>query len=161
MKIFRKNIDERQEQELLKLGYISYWLSFWLLFAVFFIQILFFRAQFQQIVGEAIVLIVVTTFWALGCIRKGIWNSHTKLSAKTYLLISILTVILNILVHISGIMIRYGFSKERLMNYFPTAITSSICIFIIMYFIMATIGSATKKRRAKLEEKYQDDEDGK
>ena len=157
MKIFNKDIDERQEQELLKLGYIGYWFSFWLLCAVFFIQILFFSVPFQQIIGEAIVLFVVTAFWLWGCIRKGLWNSpRTTFSVKIYPLLLILTVTLDILIHISSILIRYGFSEERLMNYFPISITGRYLLVIMVAIVIAT-----KIRISKLEEKYQDDEESK
>lgn len=84
----RKNqLDERQEQELLRIEKNSFWLLYFLTTAV----ILFrrFTGGWQLMSGEEICLLVVSVYLVAACLRRGIWDRRLKADLATNLRVSV------------------------------------------------------------------------
>ena len=87
----KNNLDEMQEQELLKIEHNGCWLAFWLLLISLIVQsIAFGAAQYKIIAGEWIVFIVLALYLAFACLRNGIWDRRLKADPKTNFLISLI-----------------------------------------------------------------------
>ena len=85
----KNNLDEMQEQALLKIEHNGCWLAFWGLLAVMAIQMLM-RAPGSQMLGEWIVFMVLSLYISVACLRKGIWDRHLKANWQTNLIVSLL-----------------------------------------------------------------------
>lgn len=83
MKKPKKNfLDEMQEQKMLRIEHNGFWIGFIGLCVVNFIQLLI-RPDLTVIVGELAVLIVMSGYMLVACIRNGIWDRRLKANAKT------------------------------------------------------------------------------
>lgn len=82
------NLDEMQEQKLLQLEHKGLWLTIWVLLAAIMIQGIL-GAGFYEIIGEAIVLLIISIYICVSCLRNGIWDRKCKPDAKTNLLVSL------------------------------------------------------------------------
>ena len=85
-KMKRNNLDEMQEQELLKIEHNGCWLAFWGLLAALIIQgIVYGTLDFRTFAGEWIVFMALSLYLAIACIRKGIWDRHIPMTTKANL----------------------------------------------------------------------------
>ena len=88
----KSNLDEMQEQELLKIEHKGCWLAFWGLLAAMAIQMVM-RVPGRQVLGEWIVFMVLCLYLCIACLRKGIWDRHLKANWKTNLIASLLAAV--------------------------------------------------------------------
>ena len=85
----KSNLDEMQEQELLKVEHNGCWIAFWGLQAAIIIQSILFGSQdCKTLAGEGIVFIVLSIYIAVACVRRGIWDRRFQMNAKTILILS-------------------------------------------------------------------------
>ena len=85
----KNNLDEMQEQELLKIEHNGCCLAFWGLLVVMAVQMVM-RVPGRQMLGEWIVFMALSLYIAIACLRKGIWDRRLKANRKTNLIISLL-----------------------------------------------------------------------
>lgn len=90
MKKMKNNLDERQEQMLLKIECWGCWLAFWGLLAAMFIQMIIDRDGIRYILGEWIVFMTLAFYLLISCMRNGIWDRHLKPNKKTNMIGSLL-----------------------------------------------------------------------
>ena len=57
----KSNLDERQEQELLRIERNGFWLAFWLLVAALLVQMVF-AGNTMMAMGESIILLVISLY---------------------------------------------------------------------------------------------------
>ena len=84
----KSNLDEMQEQKLLQLEHQGLWLTFWLLIAAILVQAIL-GEGFYEIIGETVILLIISIYLCVGCLRNGIWDRKFKPDAKTNLLVSL------------------------------------------------------------------------
>ena len=83
MKRKKSNLDEMQEEKLLKVEHNGCWLAFWGLLAVMIIQgIAFGNKDFRTLAGEWIVFMALAVYLAVSCVRLGIWDRRLRMNAK-------------------------------------------------------------------------------
>ena len=88
----RNNLDEMQEQALLKIEHNGCWLAFWGLLAAMALQMVM-RVPGRQMLGEWIVFMALSLYIVIACLRKGIWDRHLKANWKTNLIVSLLAAV--------------------------------------------------------------------
>lgn len=88
----KSNLDEMQEQALLKIEHNGCWLAYWGLLAVIAVQMVM-GAPGSQMLGEWIVLLVFCLYIAVACLRKGIWGRRLKAGWKTNLVGSLIAAV--------------------------------------------------------------------
>ena len=88
----KNNLDEMQEQELLKIEHNGCWLAFWGLLAAMALQMVM-RVPGRQMLGEWIVFMALSLYIVIACLRKGIWDRHLKANWKTNLIVSLLAAV--------------------------------------------------------------------
>ena len=88
----KSNLDEMQEQALLKIEHNGCWLAFWGLLAAMALQIVM-RVPGRQMLGEWIVFMALSLYIVIACLRKGIWDRHLKANRKTNLIVSLLAAV--------------------------------------------------------------------
>ncbi len=84
----KSNLDEMQEQKLLKITERSFWLGFWGLPLVIVVQALL-KMPVESMLGELVVLLAICLYMCISCIRSGIWDRHLKPNLTTNLLGSV------------------------------------------------------------------------
>lgn len=86
----RKNIlDERQEQQLLRIEHNGFWIAFWGLAIAFMIQLFLYGIEGRKLAaGEFIVFVCISLYMLISCIRYGIWDRWLVPSIKVNLFCS-------------------------------------------------------------------------
>lgn len=149
---FKNNIDEMQEQKLLKIERNGCWLAYWGLVVAIIIQTVL-GYSFQDLMGEQIVFMCLAIYIFVDCIRNGIEGRTVLLNAKGNILISgIGAVCMGILYFVISY-IRY----EKLAGSIATAIIMFLSTFLLLYVALA-ITTALHKNRVKKIEKNLDEE---
>ena len=90
MKKRNNNLDEMQELKLLHIEHTAFWICFWGLLAVIYIQTALGHDDIGSIIGECVILLAVSAYFLISCIKNGIWDRRLKPNAKTNAAISIL-----------------------------------------------------------------------
>ena len=88
----KSNLDEMQQQALLKIEHNGCWLAFWGLLAAMALQMVM-RVPGRQMLGEWIVFMALSLYIVIACLRKGIWDRHLKANWKTNLIVSLLAAV--------------------------------------------------------------------
>ena len=90
----KSNLDEWQEQTLLRIERNGCWLAFWALLASLFIQqAVFGMGELKAVAGEWIIFMLLAAYLAAACMQNGIWDRRLKADPKTNLLVSLATAI--------------------------------------------------------------------
>lgn len=142
----KNNLDEMQEQELLKIEHNGCWLAFWGLLAVMAIQMVM-GVPGAQMLGEWIVFMVLALYLCTACLRKGIWDRHLKANWKTNLIVSLLAAVA------AGILVTLSnpYLSEPL-DYVLVAGLSGGCTFVLCFVALSLSMKLYKKRREKLDQ---------
>ena len=142
----KNNLDEMQEQALLKIEHNGCWLAFWGLLAVMAIQMVM-GVPGTQMLGEWIVFMVLGLYIVIACLRKGIWDRHLKANRKTNLIVSLLAAVA------TGILVTLSnpYLSEPL-DYVLVAGISGGFTFLLCFAALSISMKLYKKRREKLEQ---------
>ncbi|MDO5337840.1 MAG: hypothetical protein Q4E89_10390 [Eubacteriales bacterium] len=89
MKKLKNQLDERQEIKLLEIERNGFWLAFWGLLAVMFIQQFVLGDTWRSMAGEWVVFMLLSVYVVGACIKNGIWDRKLSPSPKVNLMISI------------------------------------------------------------------------
>ena len=144
----KNNLDEMQEQKMLKIEHYGFWLAFWGLLAAILIQnFLCEENSPRNITGELIVLICISVYTLVSCLISGIWDRNLKPNLKTNVMISL----------ISGFvcgMFFFFFSYykyAKLAGSIATGIMLFLEIFVLTLGLLSLCAFIYKKRVKKLE----------
>ena len=150
MKAKNNNLDERQEQILLKIEHIGCWLAFWGLLAAILVQEVMYPGELRAIAGEWIVFMVLCIYILAGCLKNGIWDRRLKPNFRTNLLASFVAAVV-----VGLFSIAVGLRKME--NPDPKGILLICAIAAGFTFAACLIGLsaaavATKRKQKQLEE---------
>ena len=144
----KNNLDEMQEQELLKIEHNGCWLAFWgLLIAMIVQSFAFGNMDFKTLAGEWIVFMVLALYLAFACVRRGIWDRKLAMNIKTNLIVSA----------VAGIVMGIFNAVMVFRNYHNpvgTAVAAGIVAvitFIICFAVLTVMMKQTQKRKAAME----------
>lgn len=151
MKLFGKtktNLDEMQEQKLLKLESRGFWLTWWGLFAAMAVQMLIYGAESRKLLaGEWTVFMLSSVYVVVACIRQGVWDRKLKPNFKTNCLLSLLAGVAS-----GGFMGLYSYrSFGAAEAAWWTAALTGVCTFALCVLALSLSSTAYKKRREKLD----------
>ena len=94
MKLFKgnkNNLDEMQEQKLLRLESRGFWLIWWALLAAMAVQLLVYGVEaYHLLLGEWAVFMLSSVYMTAACIKQGLWDRKLKPNFRTNLLLSLL-----------------------------------------------------------------------
>ena len=142
----KSNLDEMQEQELLKIEHYGCWMAYWGLLAAMVIQMVM-RVPGAQMLGEWIIFVIMSLYICIACMLKGIWDRRLKANWKTNLVISLLAaVVVAVLVVLSN-----PYLSEPL-DYVLTAGLTGGFTFVLCFAALSIGMKLYKKRREKLEQ---------
>ena len=142
----KNNLDEMQEQKMLKIEHNGFWIAFWGLVVVMILQALA-GGYLDHIMGEAVVLGIVSIYLLVDCLKNGIWDRHLKPNWKTNLLCSLATGLF------MGIFnwFRFGRHASTLTGQLMPSLISGIFVFLLTLSLLALCSYLYKKRRSTLD----------
>lgn len=144
----KNNLDEMQEQELLKVEHNGCWLAFWgLLIAMIVQSFALGNIDFKVLAGEWIVFMVLALYLAFACVRRGIWDRKLAMNTKTNLIISIITGIAMGL--FNAVMVFKNYHKP--VGTIVAAVIIALITFVLCFAILSIMMKQTKKRKEAME----------
>ena len=143
----KSNLDEMQEQALLKIEHYGFWLAFWGLLASMAIQALL-GVALSSLLGEWVVFMVLCVYALVSCLRHGIWGRKLKPNLKTNLLFSILP---GLAVGVFD-MLLFRENETELLDYLLIGTISAIITFVLCFVSLTVCASLYKNRREKLDQ---------
>lgn len=138
----KNNLDECQELKLLKIEHYGCWFAFWGLIVAIFIQMVFGNMEFENIIGEFIVLMSLSAYIVVACLKEGIWDRKLKPNFKTNLFVS------TIGAFVSGIVWFIVFYRD--FQNLKVSIGTTILVFVlteVVCLLLLTIASKVYKKR--------------
>lgn len=150
----KSNLDEMQEQKLLKVERNGVWLAFWGLLAVMVIQMLIYGVDIRpQLAGEWVVFMCLAIYMLIGCIRIGVWDRRFRADGKTNLLISLAA---SLLTGFIMALISYR-SFHEMTAAFITFALNVVIVFVLVLAALTVTALIYKKRLVKLEQEDESD----
>ena len=142
----KSNLDEMQEQELLKIEHYGCWMAYWGLLAAMVIQMVM-RVPGAQMLGEWIIFVIMSLYICIACMRKGIWDRRLKANWKTNLVISLLAA-----VAVAVLVILSNPYLSEPLDYVLTAGLTGGFTFVLGFAALSVSLKLYKKRREKLDQ---------
>ena len=154
----RKNkgkLDEMQEKKLLKIEHNALTLTGIGLIAAIFIQQAIWTTDTRTVIGECAVLLVVSLYLLIACIRNGIWDrSAKKPSMKKNTVVSLAVSMAFAAFWAIVSYIRYHAWQGSL----ATFVVIFLMMFVLLMVVFAISSIAYNRRRHKLEQLADQDE---
>lgn len=148
MKKNKSQLDEMQEQKLLKIEHYGCWFAFWGLFAAILIQSFIGGENVKQnITGEGIVFFLLGLYLLTASIKNGIWDRKYKPNLKTNLVFSAAAGIVVAIFHF----IRSYMKYHKMAGSIATGIFMFIGTFVLCIIVLSVTSMIFKKRKEKLE----------
>ena len=149
----KKRLDERQENELLKIEHNGFWILFWGITAVIIVRSLTGSDTVACNVMEA-VFFVTAAFMLFEQCRKGIWDRHLRPTRGTNLLISLVASVVAtalVAVRIAENMTAAGKTPTEYPICFILLAVSFVFIFALCLITLTVLAKLTEKRLKSLE----------
>ena len=143
----KSNVDEMQEQTLLRIEHNGCWLAFWGLLAAMAVQGVM-GAGIRELAGEWIVFMGLCLYLLVSCLRCGIWDRKLKANGKTNLLVSLIAGAA-VGVFVAVLLLRYGLEWPDLAL---IALIPAVCTFVLCFAALTVCMALYKKRREKLDQ---------
>ena len=148
MKQIKSNLDERQEQILLKIEHNGCYIAFWGLLVAMAVEAFIFNLDFRTIVGEWVVFMVLSVYLAVTCLKNGIWDRKLKPNRKTNLIISaVAAAVFGVLMAVS-VSIR---NPGKIVGSIAAGVFSAAIVFVSCFVLLAISAKSVKKIEAKQE----------
>lgn len=153
----KKNVvDERERMEMYKVEHYMFWFAFWALLVSIFGQLIFMKASFGQIAGEWTVFMLMAVGTVIGEFRGGHYDYISSPGWRSYLAYSVGgTAAFVLLILLNGMLRGY---YDSIGDMALAVSVSGGIMFVLLYVSLSIGGALVKKRRKKLEEEF-DDED--
>ena len=142
----KSNLDEMQEQKLLRIEHNGFWLAYTSLLIAILVQAIL-GCGFYDILGELVILLVICAYMVCGCLKHGIWDRWLKPSPKTNLLISLAASVFSGVVSYSRVV---DLASEPLDLLLPCLIAMAFT-FVLCFAALSLTAAVYKKRRKELD----------
>ncbi len=154
MKKKKSNLDEMQEKKLLNIEHNACWIAFWGLFAAIYIQIALGNGGIQHLGGEIVIMIVLSVYICVSCIKNGIWDRKLNPNFTTNLVASLITGL--------GLGIFWTLVSYHRYHAPIGSLAVGILIFLsttgAVLLLLSLTTAAYKRRKKKLEDGPDDDD---
>ena len=142
----KSNLDEMQEQALLKIEHNGCWLAFWGLLTVMAVEIIL-GIPPKAVLGEWVVFMVLALYLSIDCLRHGIWDRKLKANWQTNLVVSLIA---GICFGIFSMVINPYL--EELLDYVLVFALCGSSTFLFCFIVLTLSAKLYKKRREKLDQ---------
>ncbi len=155
MKRNKSNLDERQEQTLLRIEHNGCWLAYWGLLAVMIIQIIL-GVDLENLAGEQIVFMLLALYISAGCWKHGIWDRRLKPDLLSNTVISLIAAFITGMLGFIHTAREY---PDKIFGSIAVGIVYAIMAFAVGFVLLQFSAQLLKKKQSKLEEELPEDEE--
>lgn len=148
------NLDERQEQTLLRIEHNGCWLAFWGLLTAIIVQIVL-DLDFKNFIGEWIVFILLALYIAAGCLKQGIWDRRLKPDLSSNIAVSLASALV---AGILGFVYTVKRFPDKILGSIASGIVYAIVTFVVCFVVLQFSAQLFKKKQSELEEEHPEDE---
>ncbi|MCR5295530.1 MAG: hypothetical protein K6E30_10250 [Lachnospiraceae bacterium] len=150
----KSNLDERQEQLLLRIESRAFWLAYALLLAAIIVQTVLTGFDFRMMAGEWIVFMVSCIYVAGACAKNGIWDRRIKPNWKSNLIVSLIVGAVN-----GGMMFAavYRGHPEKPLGSIAAGVFSAGVCFLICFAALSAAARKVRKVQQTLEAEEPDE----
>ncbi len=142
----QKNLDEMQEQKLLKLEEYGFWVMFWALTAAIAVQLIA-GGTIKEAAGELIVLLIGSVYISITSLRNGIWTKKTAPTRKGNAIASLIPAIA--IGALNGIKLFHNGKTDACSVMIAAAIAAAA--YLACFAVLELFRTAYNKQRAKLD----------
>lgn len=143
----KNNLDEAQEQKMLKIEHNAYGIAFWGLLIVIMIESALEPGNLKLLAGEWIVFITMCLYVTCSCIKNGLWDRHLKPNRKTNVAAGLIASVI-----LAGYW--FGVSYRNYHSFYGSLATAAVIFlssFTMIYLALSFTTKLYKKRVKKLE----------
>ncbi|MDO4974013.1 MAG: hypothetical protein Q4E38_07380 [Eubacteriales bacterium] len=148
----KSNLDEMQEQQLLKIEHNGYWFCFTGLLVAIAVQTIL-SDDWKTVAGEWVVFMLANLYVMIGCMRAGIWDRRLRADARTNLVISLVAGLVMATIWFFVIERRSGNVRISLGG----AAITFVLVAVLCFAALQLSAAAMKKRQAKLNAEPEDE----
>lgn len=149
----KNNLDEMQEQTLLKIESRGMWIAFYGLVLSLLVHVFIGGEQVgRSIFGESILLLILSLYIAISCLRHGIWDRKLRPTPKTNLILSVA----------AGVAVGIAVSVRSYLNYHAAIGSAAVFLFcagmtfVLCFIAMTACAKLYEKKKSKLEAEEED-----
>ncbi len=154
MKNRKNNLDERQEQILLKIEHNSFWLAFWLLLAGMIIQEIVFKADIRTFGGECVILFITCVYMVIACIRNGIWDRKLQPKTSTNLIASLIA---GVGLGVVNFFVIFRAFSTKIGGAVAAGLIIGVITFALCFILLSLSAKAVKKRNEELDKEPEEE----
>ena len=144
------NLDEHQEQVLLKIEHNGCWFAFWALFIAMAVESLIYgMGEVRIMAGEWIIFMCLALYLTIACIKNGIWDRKIKANTSTNLICSLVAGGFVVIFQFFVIYKRYN---DHFAGALGAGVFTGIFTFILTFAILELCTKLYKKKREQLEQ---------
>ncbi len=148
MKAMKSNLDERQEQVLLRIESRGFWLAYIMLLGAIIVQSVLTGFDYRATAGEWIAFMVSCIYVAWACAKNGIWDRYLKPTAKYNLIASLIACIIA-----GGMMFAAVFRNypDKPVGSVAAGVFSAVFTFVICFTLLSLAAGKVRKTQQALE----------
>lgn len=163
-KLFKKEIDERQQADLNRVTSYGYWIAFYLLLCAILVEGVILSRPFQEWAVEWAVFMILAIYEVIACIRIGVWTeTKQRPGKKDYVRYSLSGSALFSVIFTLGYYFRLDPSSRTFGNLAAMFLYWFILLAVLLLIAFLIGGTIYNRRRSKMEEeldKELEEEDG-
>lgn len=141
------NLDEMQDQKLLKMEEYGFWIMFWALPIAIVVQLII-GSTFKEVIGEIAVLFIGSIYIAVTSLKNGLWTRTSTPSMKGNAITSIVPAVLIAAIHIIKMIRSESFNTSNVL----VTVAIMVAVYVACFAILEAFRAMYKKRRAELDD---------
>lgn len=157
MRMNRSNLDEQQEQTLLKIESKTCWFSYWALLITIVGQMTMYGMQdtMKYIAGEWIIFMCMCIYLCYACLKNGIWDRKLKAGTGSNVFISLVAAMITGVV---AFLIKVKEYSDSMGGCVATGIFMAGLVFAFVFICLEIAMISYKKKVCELEKEPDEDE---
>ncbi len=141
------NLDEMQNQKLLKLEEYGFWIMFWVLLVSIIVQFMA-GAGIKEVIGEIIAFLMGSVYLAITTLRNGLWTRSSAPSRKGNALVSMIPAAVIGALHVFRMIQTNGVSANALF----VTVGIMAAAYAGCFAILEIFRASSQKRRSELDD---------
>ena len=141
------NLDEMQDQKLLKMEEYGFWIMFWALAIAIVVQLII-GSTLKEVVGEIAVLLIGSIYIAATSLKNGLWTRTSIPSIKGNAITSIVPAVLLAAIHIIKMIRSESFNTSNVL----VTVAIMVAVYVACFAVLEAFRAMYKKRRAELDD---------
>ena len=141
------NLDEMQNQKLLKLEEYGFWIVFWALLASIIVQLIA-GAGIKEVIGEIIIFLIGSVYLAITTLKNGLWTRSSVPSRKGNALVSVIPAAVIGALNVFKMIQNNGISAYALL----VTVGIMAAAYAGCFAILELFRASSQKRRSELDD---------